>query len=407
MKKFLLFLSIILLAGCSCKSNYHELAYDRKPTLGNDGLLIGIEKYNWNCVNKEKGVDLSRYKIDQPDTKSSKLFERLVNHKKSMIVSHILEFKNGVRNDIYNPFIAQNALDPEYERGYAELDKLTDKITSELQKGDYTHVIFMSMGWHNDQYESIDRYKKIITTIKRQDTQNTFKPYLVTVTWPSSWGSNSKFSVIEKLGHIISYLNKPQDADEIGFTIGNYLLHNVILNAVNKVNNTGAQVKTIGIGHSLGARLLSRSIFSKKYLKNDQSNGQLLDLFIGLEPAFSANRFIEDGGIEGSPYKNHSELQTKFLITTSKYDKANPVAFWSEHLGGKDSFNTVKKHTDDYNFYGTRIIEGKTVGLNLGNFWNSPKKIEYVNCDFIKDHNDILDNEMGIFLFDFINKSKI
>lgn len=408
MRNYLLALGLsLLLVGCACKSNYHELALDRGPTLGSDGVLVGIEKYKWSCVGQEKGVDLSRFKISDPEDPSSKLFATVANQTKAMVVTHVLEFKNGERIDNYNPFIANKDAEPNYDQGYEQLDKLRTRLKAELESGRYTHVVFISMGWHNDQYESIKRYREIIAEMEKRDSSHVFRPYVVAITWPSAWGSNSKSRVIEKVGHIISYLNKPHDADEIGFTTANYLLHNVILSAVGDVNALGGNIKTVAIGHSMGARLISRAIFSGKYLKEDRSGNTQLDLFVGLEPAFSANRFVQGGGIEGSPYESHGETKTKFLITTSEFDKANPVAFWSEHLGGKDAFDTVKKRGADYNFYNAAILNDRINGLALEKLWQSPKRVEFVNCAFIADHNDILDDEMGLFLYEIVNRSGI
>lgn len=337
--KFFIFLNFMLITSCTCISNYHELAFDNKATLGNNisGLLVGIEKYNWCCINKEKGIDNSRYKLVSPETRSSSLFKEIATQQKAMIVSHILEFKKGVRSDLYNPFITDGEATPEYEEGYNQLDKLREKIKSEIKSKYYSHIILMSMGWHNDQFESISRYKKIITEIKDQDIKKQFNPYVVVITWPSSWGSNAK-SIVEKMGHLASYPNKAEDADEVGLTVANYLLHNIILSAASDIKKDGSNIKTVAIGHSFGARLLSRAIFSKDFLKDDNTNGTRLDLFIGLQPAFSANRFIKDEGLEGSPYTDHSKLNTKILITGSKFDWYNNSAKWSQHLGGSDSF---------------------------------------------------------------------
>ena len=402
MKKHFGFFSLLLVASCTCKSSYHELALDRKLALEHDGVIIGIEKYHRWCVDKKRGVDQSRYKIASHYEKDADSFERLSKQLKVMIVSHIIESKEGKRKDIYNPFISNKSPQIGYEQGYIELDKLRNVIKSNLIDGAYTHLVFISMGWHNDQYLSIERYNKIVTAIKQNDRNSIFNPYIVAITWPSSWYSNAKLSALEKVGHIASYKNKCDDADEIGFTISNYLLHNIILSTVHDVNSNGTKIKTIAIGHSLGARLISRALFAKDFLKKDESNDLQLDLYIGLEPAFSANRFIKDKGIEGVQYESHSDLETKILITTSRHDKANPVAFWSEHLGGKDALDTVIEYNEDYKFYHAWIIDGKIADLNFDDLWRQPKRVEFIMCDFIKDHNDIFDNEIGLFLFKVI-----
>lgn len=426
MRQFIVAMTLLLflMAGCAGKSNYHELAVTHEiPTCITselNGVLVGIEKYYPDDVDKQKGIDDSRYTLDSPQTRCPcvKRFKKAFSQKKVMIVSHILEYQDGKRTetDLYNPFMSSPP-NLNYEQGYVQLDKLQEKIQRDLTNGDYTHLFFMSMGWHNNQFVSVENYNKIIYRLRQADSNRRIKPYSVVITWPSSWGSKSNF-IMEKIGWITSYVNKPQDADEIGFTISNYLLHNVILAAVHGANDSDKEIKTIGIGHSLGARLITRAIFSSGFLKEDRSKGSYLDLFIGLQPAFSCNRFIKCGGMEGSPYDTHAALPTKFLITTSENDSANPVAFWSEHMGGKDSFDTIFKNPSDFNVYDTEIIDKTqlqlskqagedTVPQHLTDFWQSPKKVEIANCKFVENHNDFDDDEMGLFLFQVINNSGI
>ena len=68
--------------------------------------------------------------------------------------------------------------------------------------------------------------------------------------------------------HMLSYSTKADDADEIGLTLVNYLMHDVILAAVGEVNEEeGLDVKTVAVGHSLGSRIQTRALFSKGFLR--------------------------------------------------------------------------------------------------------------------------------------------
>lgn len=70
------------------------------------------------------------------------------------------------------------------------------------------------------------------------------------------------------------------------------------------------------IGHSFGARVITRAIFSnglidppkvnKESSETHQKNTCDVDLVIGLQGAFSINRFIPGEGEEGSPYRTFS-----------------------------------------------------------------------------------------------------
>lgn len=393
MKKYELVFSILIfgLFFSGCSTTYHELATNKKLIkLKHDGILVGIGKRINNNILSDK------FTINNPTVnKTSKEFLRLTSQSKKMLVTHILKFENRQRigKDFYNPFIMNDKLS--FEEGYSRLEQLKQKIILDLKDGDYTHIVFMSMGWHNDEKESVRRYNKIISEIKKQNAD--FKPYLFVLTWPSSWWSGS-FFMFDWIGHKISYPTKSNDADEIGFTIANYILHNTILGALSSIELSEKNIKSIAIGHSMGARILSRAIFSREYLTENNNQKKELDLFIGLQPAFSANRFINGAGIENSPYNKHKQLKTKFIITASEYDSANNIAKWSEHLGGKDSFDTVNSSACNYSVQKASYCNNIILGLDFNTLWESPKRIEYIKCSFVKDHNDILDDEMGFFL---------
>ena len=73
---------------------------------------------------------------------------------------------------------------------------------------------------------------------------------------------------------------------------------------------------------------------------------------IGIQGAFSANRFIPNEGVEGSPYENYKDWGTKVVLTTSSYDMAVPIArhtSGASHVGGKHGISVAKKHPDIFN----------------------------------------------------------
>ncbi len=420
MKPIITVFCFLMIVSCSCKSSYNELVTAQGPdpskkdaaqTLTVDGSIIGIEKYRWKCVNKEKGLDSSRYQTPLPKTGNSEFFESLITKQKVMIVSHILSFKNGEKSrewsyDPYNNCETEvHCPELDYEKGYDQLDLFKTRLESDLSAGDYTHVIYMSMGWHNDQYEAVYRYNRIVEElVKKTEDPGLFKPYVVGITWPSAWASNMNDWIIEKAGHLFSYGNKTNDADEIGFTVSNYLLRNVILNAVSAVNNrTDQKIKTVGIGHSLGARIISRSVFSRAFLKNDESNGTQLDMLIGLQGAFSVNRFLDGEGKEDWPYADMSGISTKIVLTASYNDKGNPIAKFitgAAHVGGKFGLDKAK----DAKFkcvFETAVWpeEAARLETSLSGGDCNPNEPVIVDASSIIEgknaHNDILDSKMA------------
>ena len=413
---FLIVAVLLVCFGVGCRgSYYHGMAFDRSDKLGNDGVVVCIEKYPWEYIEQKKGIDEVRFDGGKLDLVTQVNFRFLLLGAKGMVVSHILKFEDGERTaeDFYNPFVGEVKV-PTYRAGYEQLDLLRDEIKGSLGSGKYTHVVFMAMGWHNDQAEMMERYRELMGHAKAQGRLHNegvlrgdvdgevyrFEPYVVGVTWPSCWGSRW-WRVFEVFAHMASFSTKAQDADEIGISVVNYLMHDVILGAVGEVNDEkGFEIKTVAVGHSLGARMQTRGIFSRGFLR-DEGEGEW-DLVVGIQPAFSAYRFVEGNGWEVSPYGGYGEMGTEFLMTGSGGDLSNSVAFWTEYLGGGGAFNTIEKYDEIFDIFEARIEGDAIVGLDFGDLWDENGRIKYVKCEFVDDHNDMQDDEMGAFLFEVI-----
>ena len=99
----------------------------------------------------------------------------------------------------------------------------------------------------------------------------------------------------------IGYPNKADDADEIGYTIMNLLLNEVIADIKSAPDYSGVPV--VVFGHSFGGRLTSRAVYSAKHLREERRPAKpTVDVYVGLQPAFSVSRFIKARGREGAPY---------------------------------------------------------------------------------------------------------
>lgn len=431
MKNLILVICFSLFLSSSLSANttdlaYNKLAIEKFDGLKYDGYIIGIEKRERDEVSVQETYDHDKFKLLAHGLSSdlkiidcrNDEFKDVTNDEKIMLVTHIIEYSRNDQKglDIYNPY--KNNPNPKlsYQEGYKALDLLNlalrKKITVSIKnKNPYTHIIVMSMGWHNDQKESIKRYNKIMSNIEnhKNDTK-IFNPLVLGLTWPSAWFSESPSKFVETIGHISSYFNKSDDADEIGYTIMNCILYDLVLPIKEDYGKLGVPLKTVVIGHSMGARLLSRAIFSNDFLKDEYSLSSEVDLFIGLQAAFSANRFVTGGGAECNPYSEFNKRKTVFVLTNSILDIANPLAFWSEHIGGVDAINTIKNNekvffyskwkkddTGSYNFdkqldypINNKVIVANTIALNK---------------DLLDAHNtDILTEEMGEFIWRQIEK---
>ena len=272
----------------------------------------------------------------------------------------------------------------------------------------------MNMGWNNDQTESMWRYNTIIEKLydRAKEDGVEFHPFVVAITWPSVWRSISDLVVSKKLFHLISYPNKTLDADELGLTWMNWIVNDKISSLIE--NEKEEKPKLVLIGHSLGARILTRALFSTKHLL-DSKKSDSVDLLIGLQPAFSARRFVESSGIEGYPYSDYRDKKARLVFTTSVHDRANPIANYitgAKHLGGSKGLSYARKIQEK------RKSEGDSSIFEIKN-WTDASKEKLVNNSTVlvidasnivvgsdepslSAHNDILDDDMSRLIWHYI-----
>jgi hypothetical protein len=425
--------------------------------LGYEGYVVAIEKVPRGLAHSgEAHAYDSLIRRDAVDganeARKRHLLERY-DDDKVMIVTHILAYDGGdsrvassttndrrpgarflynvydvpsegepsLRTDAgtYSPLLTPAALvsppDPKGTESYSErgIEALRGSLEAEIEaKLDraaragwpYTHLLVGAMGWDNDQEESVRRYNALLSSLleaARRDPAPDmgFRPLLIGVTWPSVWGWASWFDLGQLVYKLFGYGIKADDADEIGYTLANYLLNGLALDMKAALADR-APFRVVAFGHSFGARLMSRALFSDALLRPDLENrtaAQSVDLFVSLQGAFSINRFIEREGEEGSPYAEFAERQTAILLTTSANDTANPIAYWitqAEHTGG---WRGLKK---------ARTVPG-VFAISRGAIdcaaIRGQKKIVVVDAEsFVQDHNDVLDLEMGELMWSAI-----
>jgi hypothetical protein len=354
-----------LIVGCSGTSEqtiraYNSLGRGQHLDLIADGYIIGIEKYNRKQIGAPEPVDSTRFrKLPNPEkdelvSERNKEFTKAIDDPKSMVVTHITSYFSE-RSYIYNAYSDSLEGKINYEKGYIglanfQLDLQKQILSATDQNAPYSHIFIMNMGWNNDQFVSIYRYNKIIHNlfkVAKAKGDITFRPLFIGITWPSAWFTIEDSWLKKKvIGHLGSYTNKSNDADEVGYTIANWIINHQLPRIRENVRPKKFP-RIIAIGHSMGARILSRAIFSNDHLKNPHENTtDTVDIFIGLQGAFSARRFVAEDSGEGAPYKNYTLLSTRIILTSSENDKANPFAFWSKHVGGKNGLKYMKKHSD-------------------------------------------------------------
>lgn len=357
---------------------FHSLA-DDPHSLGFafPGFLIGVEKANRNLI----GVDSLEENLGDRALEAEARrhgSRRLLGDRKRTFVSHIVEFSPpaqggnpdcrpkdagfgprfhfnlyGDRND---PLACSKAgktawEEPlkSYQAGFQALDHLGEVLGLRARQATeaeaFTHILVLCMGWNTDQQESIRNYNSIKGYLeeaaRRSDPDRRFAPLVIGISWPSQWAGFLP----------ASYPTKADDADETGMVWGSYLLHNVLAPLKETLADSGRPVKLVLVGHSFGTRVLTRAMASdpawigRGRADRAQALGRrktAVDLFVGLQGAFSIDRFVDrgpltGGGQENAPYRELADTATRFVFTWSKEDKANPLAAYitaANHIGG-------------------------------------------------------------------------
>ncbi|MBT3877523.1 MAG: hypothetical protein HOI47_22315 [Candidatus Scalindua sp.] len=451
-----LLISIALFTGCSNQpklSNkekaygtnkgkyaiFHRIAeVDRGLGLKYPGFLVGIEKGYREKIDPNNTYDI----VDKlnKDTTSEKNYARvkdILGDRKLTFVSHIAQYslKSGINGNPYNgiPYIAEHFIHNAYEKDfdssnvYTEssiaLDNLKERIEQIKDNEQYTHIFFYCMGWNTDQQESLRNYNSLLgLIIENYNGERPFKPLFVGITWPSLW----KWNFFKYTGIISSYFTKADDADEVGLMWGNRILRDILIPLKKEKN-----IPLILVGHSLGARALTRALFSSPLVPTeltdspDDINRSDVDLMIGLEGAFSVRRFIYDKGLEGYPYEKFEEYARKFVFTWSTYDSANsvPVIYGTRYIGGEPGYKYTKKFITSFDHFtiktnGTdnnynKIYTGVKDGVKWQQSFGISSKISIVDASELiyyrsyfnggKAHNDIYTPGIAKFIWSCID----
>jgi hypothetical protein len=376
---------------------YNRLAHGLINEYVSNGFIIALEKGRRSSIGANKNSHEAYLKSFESSAtahasaaaRRDTWFRGRFGDPKPLFVSHIYEFTDSRGRAIFNQH--QERIDGvrsslSYQDGMKALDTtFLARLKQRLSSDRYTHVFFMAMGWHNDQRVSICRYRVMVDKIKAA-YRGRFNPLIVGMTWPSAWFAASRSDVINRFGHLASVTNKADDADEAGHLYGNIILNRLIPLA------NRHKIPVVVVGHSFGTRLAGRSIFSREILRQG-AIGRGADLAIILQPAHSAFRFAVGKGREGYPFAHIPQMNTKIVVTSSKYDTANPWAFWSRYLGGSGGLKEAGGLRNDF-----EIIEPMQSPQQSAGAVNDNNKVSVVDAqNFIFNHNDVMSSEVGIF----------
>lgn len=421
-------------AGIQTDRPYQDIGRAEHFILNHSGYIIGLEKQKIEDNDENRNLYQDKFKFPgdiscRKDQKNSlainnryRVFCRTTsNQNKAMIATQLVKTIYVAKTEaneahFYNKYFYNSyhdTIEGEYDlkKSFAQLDMLFDDLANQLEKSKprYTHILIMSMGWNNDQAESLFRYNTILKNISVA-SKEPFNPLVITLTWPSVWGSISDFSSTRIASHLSSYMNKADDADEIGYTWMNWIVNHKLPEALRKANLRGENPKVVMIGHSFGARILSRALYSSEYIDPKFSRENIVDQFIGLQGAFSLKRFrIDKNGREGNPYSEFRNIKTAVVLTSSTHDSSNFAAVWSKNAGGEEGLNYARDHVQTFDVFDWKEkdqnILPKTTNvlvINASSIVNDQHNDKGSIGPHVNAHNDILDAEMGTLIWTLI-----
>jgi hypothetical protein len=446
---------------------YHPVLEDiRGLGLQFPGFLIGIEKTDRTKIGfisqkkiKALGLDAvfdesGLQSMSGRDKENHRIY-KILNDGKRTFVSHIIEYtldnqaalprikaENPIFNaytdsDVINQTATPKTLNVNTISGRRIFDVSRKSITSKLYEQlsnriqnpqnnkPYTHILVYSMGWNTGQKESIENFNSLVGYLLDSVNNNSdvdFNPLFIGLTWPSTWSFGS--GNISRLKRALSVLNKGNDADEIGLTWANFLI-NESLQKIKSQNN----LKIVALGHSYGSRLISRALFSCEVLKNHVCSSSTVDLFIGLQSAFSKSRYsqLTDADSskeylwltkiaeklwfnqEGKPYTSYpnTSVGAKQVLLWSEYDTATSLLNFAGgnnliSLSGRAPHNSIFEHRKINNFGGFSTIgtnSNKVLLLDASAIVFNELPIHGGDA-----HSDIYKKEIGDVVYQLIQK---
>jgi hypothetical protein len=277
--------------------------------------------------------------------------------------------------------------------GWKALDRLADEIREAVAREKSTHVIVLATGWDTPEYESYQDFLAWMKILRASFAGQEFRPLYVGIAW------ESKFP---ELPTFISFTTKGNDADEIGFAWGNYLINDLL---VPIAKTSGA--KLVAVGHSFGSRIVFGAHYARDVLVRKSPLPGADITLIGLQAAFPVGRFVSTEGKDDEHlYLSANKGAARVVVTTSVHDAATgKMSIGSGYVGGPGGLNTLKEKSDIY---------GPAVALGITNAKGEPMSAPdatkvtvydaspFVHCQLTGTnsgaHSDIYDAEMGQFL---------
>jgi hypothetical protein len=388
------------------KSLFHSLAVQQEMKQQFDGVLLCYEKISCDNISSEhfSGDSVRKLYAIDPESlykergmlRQAKQTLQILNAKSFITLTHSFSFFDGQKETLYNIYDKQFPASYNlYDSSKISLDRVELLLKSRLQTGKYTHIVLMSTGWNNEQEKSIFHYNNWLTSIKAAvDSNEQFRPLYVALTWPSFRASR-----FQKNYTGVDYFQSQNNSDEIGMTHMNYLIWQVLEPLAEFYKKP-----LIVLGHSFGARMLSRASYAAEYtslVKKGKDRIQKIDCFIAFQGAYRLARHTggsKNAGDQSIYTGPGPSPWSRFISTTSTNDvpiKAGKI--FGGFMGGPVA-RDVQEDKFDTDTVNAKGIPSRTTCLTF-----DLQKLLILNAsEIINDHQDVHNLRCGKLIWHYI-----
>lgn len=397
-----------MLAGCASFPNtdieFHELAVqqnlrqnkDKSFDLPFNAYVIGVEKANSSiigtireCETSQQGdrcLNINSNYYARNERLKKEIQEIYTEQHRPTFVSHVARFSTNAASNpcyIYNIYDQSNSCGntkneiPQkgqyVSRSWDVLLNLGSSISRDIQDNKPTHFLVYFMGWNTPQWEAVKNYRDLFSSLaaaaKESKGTTSFRPLFLGITWPSTG---------KPIVTAADFGVKAKDADEVGLVWGNLVINRVLSELKAKYG-----IPIVVVGHSFGARASSRAVFSAPLI-TDKLSTQNTNLLLGLQGAYSFQRYVPKKGEEGAPYSDFSKFVGKAVLTSSTFDTAVTKAFHEEHfVGSADVYEKTKNPEFSTYFEHARTNDKGLVDITSC----EPTKVGFVDASSIINKN--------------------
>ena len=282
-------------------------------------FIVGIEKCNAAAVRKSTPADGGMDLAAVTDAQRASIRKLL---KGDTLLTHLLRLSRKQNGDArIEPLAACPAPEGTWTSARDTLAILQKEVAKLAKERRATHVILFCAGWHMEQADAAAGAGWMLDSLHAESARTgaRFAPVTIALTWPAG---PRESTVLGKISQLSDYPRRSELADEIGIVWGSRIIESVVIPAAGKA-------RTIVLGHSLGARLLTTATAARAMLPAAErtAKGRKVDYLIGLQAAFPRDRFIHEreeapgGSATKGVYAGIFTQTARALFTTSANDR--------------------------------------------------------------------------------------